>query len=116
MKKVMTAREIAMLQETEGATVSRLPSAVESLMEGLRADLKAERTQRAAEVEELRSLFIQTVEKIAMTMAESQIDLDRLASIFGAAAQSPMRPDYRFDVERDSNGQITNINATKVTH
>lgn len=58
----------------------------------------------------------QYVDKISTGLQTQHLDIEALAAAIADAVRPLPRPDYRFHVERDGNGQITEINAKNLTH
>ncbi len=75
------------------------------------ADIQREASERNAQA------IADAVEKITKSVQNGRVDMDRVERILTAALARPQdtpRPDYVFNVERDSSGLLSSIRATKV--
>ena len=118
MDKAITTEEFLALLNDQDVELERVPSALEQMLGDHREDMKKEREQREIEITEMRRLVMSAVQKMAETQQGTDASLGRMEKIVSSvvSGQRQAPPDYAFHVERDSNGQIAVINATKPTH
>ena len=100
MRSVSVAELLAL--QDGGAQVSRLPTALETAIAGLRQDIQADADRR-------REMLTALIEAISGVSSEP-IDI---APLVAAMLKPPPPPaDYTFTVERNQRREITSIHAT----
>ncbi len=118
VKRTVTPDELLDMLK-DGATIKKevLPTEVTwpDLLDVLKLMLAQNR-----EIAEMQARSLaDAVEKITTSLQDGRVDTARIERILTAALSSGQRlerPDYAFHVERDSNGQLSGIKATKIVH
>lgn len=108
MAKSMNAQDLLQLIQ-DGASIDRLPSALEVAINSLRDDLAADAVRRSEEISRLALSFEKAIDKIS---TREDIDIEGLLKGFAQVVlQSQQKPSYEFNVERNNYGQLKKITA-----
>ena len=111
MGKKVTPQELLEII-AQGGKVDRLPSSLEEAIKGLREDLARHTEEKRKSDDELRSLLVQTIDKLATS---GRVGDDELASKLSSMAAQNQPLSYRFEVERGSKGLIQGVVVTPRT-